>query len=117
MWFVFQTLLDYKVTLAELLKDYGPSYSQRKIFIMVDGIDHLEDLDSCAQTLCGWLPSQLPQNVKLILTLRDGKHLQQLRTQLDSDAIHQNAFYQVHLPSVTFNMSKQRFNLSSYSKS
>ena len=64
---------------------------------MVDGIDHLDDLDNCAQTLCGWLPAQLPPNVKLILTLRDGKYLQQLHAQLDGNAIHQNAFYQVRV--------------------
>lgn len=66
---------------------------------MVDGIDHLNDLDNCAQTLCGWLPAQLPVNVKLILTLRDGKYLQQLRTRLDGSTVYPNAFYQV-IPSL-----------------
>ena len=80
---LLQTLFDYKSALDALLND-DRCPTQRKIFIILDGIDQLDDFESSAQLLSSWLPRRLPINMKVLLTLRDGRHLQQLRAQLES---------------------------------
>jgi len=65
--------------------------SDRNIVIILDGVDELEDFESCADLLCSWVPRQLPGNVKLLLTLRD-PHLLQSKTS-NSGALHQVRFY------------------------
>jgi hypothetical protein len=64
--------------------------SDRNIVIILDGVDELEDFESCADLLCSWVPRQLPGNVKLLLTLRDPQLLQSKTA--NSAALHQVRF-------------------------
>lgn len=83
-----QTLDEYKSVLDGLLD--GQS-SDRNIVIILDGVDELEDFESCADLLCSWVPRQLPGNVKLLLTLRDPQLLQSKTS--NSAALHQVRFF------------------------
>ncbi len=68
----------------------GPASSKQRITFILDGIDHLDEFDSSStELLSSWLPAQLPPNVKLVLTLRNGEHLEQLRNHLPESSFHQ----------------------------
>lgn len=84
----FQTLADYRSTMYGLLD--GPASSKQRITFIIDGIDHLDEFDSSStELLSSWLPAQLPPNVKVVLTLRNGEHLEQLRGHLPESSFHQ----------------------------
>ena len=93
-----QTLADYERTLHALLQAGDGSSGgvgspggavRRRITFIMDGIDHLDDYSDCCDLLVSWLPSQLPLNIKVILTLRNSDQLDLLRSRLPESAFHQ----------------------------
>ena len=84
-----QTLSDYQSTLHRLLDD--DRCLKKRFTFIIDGIDHLDDFESVIDLLAAWLSLQLPVNIKVLMTLRNGQHLERL-----NGLLPENAFYQVY---------------------
>lgn len=82
---------DYQTTLHRLLDD-DLSLKKRLTFI-IDGIDHLKDFDDIVELLGSWLAVEFPPTMKVLLTLRNGHHLERLRSQLPESAFYQVQYF------------------------
>lgn len=63
---LLQSITEQRETLGSLLEKVSP---RRPLIILLDGLDQVADHSARG---FDWLPDQLPQHVKLVLTVRDG---------------------------------------------